>query len=132
MPAEVGRALAQSWDLARSGWAAVTAPRTLRWRWVVLVAWVAGIVGDAYTTAAMMATGQFEEANPVAAAGMGALGTGGYVATASLWCVALAVASCGRPRTFYARVVLGALWVAGAWKLWTAAANALLWAGAAG
>lgn len=118
--------------LVRAGAAAVRRPRTLSWRWVVLVAWTVGVVGDAYTTLAMMATGVFEEGNPVAAAGMGAIGPVGYVAAASLVSAAMAVVSCGAPRGLYSKVVLAVLWFAGAWKVWTATSNALLWAGVLG
>lgn len=96
--------------------------------WFALVAWGIGIVGDAHTTSLMMNTGLYEEANGLAAAGMGVLGVSGYIVAASLICLVLALLNIGQPRGLYAHVVVWALLAAGSYKLYIALSNAALWA----
>ena len=103
-------------------------PSRLAW-WGTCVAlmWVAGIAGDAYTTLAMMATGLYEEANGVAAAGMGTLGPVGYTIAASTLCAGMALVTIGRPRGLYAWTVWTLLALAGLAKLVTAVMNVVVW-----
>lgn len=97
------------------------------WHLTVVLVWLVGTAGDAYTTLAMMSTGQFEEANGIAAAGMGVVGPAGYTAAASAVSVALAVANVGRRSGLYSTVIVAALSVVGLLKVYTAASNLLLW-----
>lgn len=89
--------------------------------------WLVGILGDAWTTLAMMATGRFEEAGGVAAAGMALVGPGVYTAWASLVCLGLMTVNLGRPTARYASVIVAVLTVLAVMKAGTAGANALLW-----
>jgi hypothetical protein len=124
---EVGRAGVQIAAQARSGAAIVSSMHRHPVALIVLVAWIAGIAGDAWTTTAMINASSFEEANPFAAHGMAWLGVGGWVAVASLVCALLAVISVGRAEGIYARTLLVACLLIGAVKVYTALANYLLW-----
>lgn len=128
VPAALRDAAMEVRALAVDGWCRVRRPSTLAWwAWVLALAWVVGIGGDAFTTVTMMGTGMFEEANPVAAAGMGVLGVQGYTAAASALCAGLAVVSLGRPRGVYATTTVVALAVVAAAKVAVAVSNAALW-----
>ncbi|MEQ6899773.1 hypothetical protein [Nocardioides sp. YIM 152588] len=94
----------------------------------VVGVWLAGTLGDAWTTLAMMSSGVSEEGNPVAAAGMAVLGVLGYVLAASLVCAALCWVNVGRPTGLYSWTVVATLTVIGCAKCWQAVDNALLWA----
>ena len=118
--------LRQVTELARTGWRYVRAPGA-SWRLAILAMWAIGVAGDAYTTLSMMATGMFEEANPVAAAGMAVITPAGYTALVCVWCAVLAVVSVGRPTHLYGRLLVGALAFCGAAKVYIAIANAALW-----
>jgi hypothetical protein len=114
--------------LVRDGFTGL--PRTHRSprRALIWAFWLLGIVGDGATTLAMISSGEFVEANPAAAVGMGFLGLSGYVVLASVVCVLFAIVSTGRPRGPVARVAVGFLLLVGAGKLFMAISNLLLWA----
>lgn len=105
-------------------------PRTHRSprRALIWAFWLLGIVGDGATTLAMIRSGEFVEANPAAAVGMGFLGLSGYVVLVSLVCVLFAVVSTGRPQGPVARLAVGFLLLVAAGKLFMAISNLLLWA----
>jgi hypothetical protein len=90
--------------------------------------WLLGIVGDGATTLAMIRSGEFVEANPAAALGMGFVGLSGYVVLVSLICMLFAVVSTGRPQGPVARTAVGFLLLVAAGKLFMAISNLLLWA----
>lgn len=113
--------------LVRSGVRTALRPRQWGWRTALVVMWVVGIAGDAYTTLSMMATGLFEEANGAAAAGMAVLGPVGYTILASLVCAAMGVTSLGRPVDRYDRLLTFLLLAVGAGKVYIAVSNLLLW-----
>lgn len=96
-------------------------------RALVALTWLAGIVGDAHTTISMMSTGLYEEANPVAAAGMAVLGVVGYTLVVSLACGVLALIAVARPRGLYGHTVVLTLATIGVAKAYTALSNLLLW-----
>lgn len=121
------RAVEEVHALAVDGVRRVVRPSSWRWQWAIVLTWVAGIGGDAYTTLSMMSTGIFEEANPVAAAGMRVLGVVGFTVAASALCAALAVMTLGRPRGLFGHCMWVALMIVGVAKAYTAASNALLW-----
>jgi hypothetical protein len=120
--------LGQLAALVRDGFAGL--PRTHRdaRRSLIWAFWLLGIVGDGATTLAMIRSGEFVEANPAAAVGMGFLGLSGYVVLASVICVFFAVVSTGSPRGPVARVAVAFLLLVGAGKLFMAISNLLLWA----
>lgn len=96
-------------------------------RLVGLVFWAVAIGGDAWTTMAMMGSGEFEEANPSAAFGMGFVGLPVVVALASVACAVLAVAATARPAGLYPRAFVIGCWAVGLIKAHTAVSNYLLW-----
>lgn len=114
--------------LVRDGFRTLAHPRRAGWRLAIALLWVAGIAGDAFTTVAMMGSGEFEEANGLAAAGMNVLGTGGYTTLASVWAGLFAITCLGRPRGLYAVTAWTALTLLGAAKCYVALHNAWLWA----
>ena len=120
--------LGQVTALVRDGFAGL--PRTHRSprRTLIWAFWLLGIVGDGATTLAMVRSGEFVEANPAAAYGMGFLGLSGYVALASLLCMFFAVVSTGRPQGPVARAAVAFLLTVAAGKLLMAISNLLLWA----
>lgn len=105
----------------------VRRPRTRPFAALVAATWMVAIVADAGTTWAMMSTGLFEEANPVAALGMGSVGMELYVVAASAWSVVLAGIAVGRPRGVFAGAAVVTMSLFGLYKAWTALDNALLW-----
>ena len=125
---ELSTAATQVRSLMHDGIRSVRHPSQLTWwRTSVALMWLVGIAGDAYTTLAMMATGLYEEANGVAAAGMGALGPVGYTSAASALCAGMALVTTGRPRGLYAWTVWTLLALAGLAKLVTAVMNVVVW-----
>lgn len=120
--------LGQVTALVRDGFAGL--PRTHRSprRSLIWAFWLLGIIGDGATTLAMIRSGDFVEANPAAAAGMGFLGLSGYVVLASLICVVMATISTGRPQGPVARLAVAFLLLVAAGKLFMAISNLLLWA----
>ena len=102
-----------------------------RQRWDTLAVsmalmWGFAIVLDALTTLPMMASGLFEEANPVAERGMNSMGVVPYVVLASLASVAYAVLGLGRPRDMTSWAVCATIAAAGAYKLVVGVSNAVL------
>lgn len=124
---ELRVALVQIRALLASGWFGLMHPRTLGWRAVLLVVGLVGALGDAFTTLAMMHTGLFEEANPLAAAGMGAIGTLTYVIAATAVCLAMTLTASGRPRGLYATFFMWLTLGVCVTKVWTVATNVALW-----
>lgn len=92
----------------------------------VAILWACAIILDAVTTLGMMATGRFEEANPVAALGMQQVGTFAYVALASLASAAYGALGLGRPRDAITWAVCATAMAAGTYKLTVAISNLLL------
>jgi Domain of unknown function (DUF5658) len=129
---ELGRARGQAAAQGRSGVTVLAGVHHYPGALVVLALWVAGIAVDAWTTVAMMNTGLFEEANPLAAYGMRWIGMGGWVALASLACAVMAIASLGRSKGVYARTLLVVCLVIGAAKVCAALRNYLLWTSGTG
>lgn len=105
----------------------VSAPHRHLWAALFALVWVAGIAADAYTTQQMMALGLTEEANPIAAWGMGVVGRGGYIIAASLWCLVPMALAISAPYGRYGLVILSTARVLGVAKLYIGASNALLW-----
>lgn len=117
------------------GVSALVGLRTLHRRplalWV-FVAWVAAIAADDWTTLMMMNSGLFEEANPIAALGMGTVTKEVYTAGTSVVCLGFAVLSTVWPRGLYARTVVVMCLLIGIAKAHTAISNYLLWASVGG
>ena len=120
--------LGQVTALVRDGFSGLTRTHRSPRRSLIWAFWLLGIVGDGATTLAMLSSGEFVEANPAAAVGMGFLGVSGYVVLASVLCVLFAIVSTGRPRGPVARVAVGFLLLVAAGKLVMAISNLLLWA----
>ncbi len=96
------------------------------------VLWLIGIVGDAWTSHAMITSGRFVEGNPLAAVGMGRIGMTGYLAVTTVICLAMATVSTGRPCGPVARVAVGFLLLVCAGKVFMAVSNLLLWSSTGG
>lgn len=121
--------LGQVTALVRDGFAALPTTYRSPRRSLIWSLWMTGIVGDGWSTLAMVRAGRFEEGNPAAAVCMGFLGTTRYVLLASAICLLMAVVSTGRPTGPVARVAVGFLLLVGAGKLYMAVSNLLLWRG---
>lgn len=120
--------LGQVTALVRDGFTGLPLTHQSPRRSLIWAFWLLGIVGDGATTLAMIDSGDFVEANPAAAVGMGFLGLSGYVVLASLVCVFFAVVSTGRPRGPVAKAAVGFLLLVAAGKLFMALSNLTLWA----
>lgn len=100
-------------------------PRTLAFLFLGVIA----ALLDAWSTLAMMSTGLFEEANPLAAYGMGSVGVELYVAAATLvsLCFPLLIFVRSESKVWLALPAVGILFVA--YKLYTGLSNIVLWWG---
>jgi hypothetical protein len=127
-PAEPGTdGLGQVAALARDGFTGLRTTHRSPRRAALWVFWLVGIVGDGWTTLAMVHSGLFAEGNPLAAVGMGFLGLTGYVVVASVVCLGMAVVSTGRPRGPVARVAVVFLLLVAAGKIAMLVSNLVLW-----
>ena len=99
------------------------------WRTTVLVIWGISIVIDAVTTVLLLQRPGFVEANPVAAAGMGAFGSVGYVAAVCLVCTGWALLAASPTKGAYAQTLSGVAVALGVGKLAIGTHNLLLLVG---
>ena len=99
------------------------------WRTTVLVIWAISIVIDAVTTVLLLQRPGFVEANPVAAAGMGAFGSVGYVAAVCLVCTGWALLAASPTKGAYAQTLSGVAVALGVGKLAIGTHNLLLLVG---
>lgn len=112
----------------RSCMAAARQPASLiGWRLAIVAVWAVGIVADIVTTVAMMRSGQFEEANPVGALGMGQVGMLPYVCASSVFCSALCFLGLGRARRSEQVAVQATIAALGVLKLAVAGHNGWIW-----
>jgi len=127
-PVEQLDGLGQLTALVRDGFAGLRLTHRSPRRAMIWAVWLMGIIGDGATTLAMIRSGEFVEANPAAAVGMGFLGLSGYVVLASVICMLFAVVSTGRARGPIARAAVAFMRLVATGKLFMAISNLLLWA----
>jgi hypothetical protein len=119
----LGQVTALAWD----GFTGLRSTHRSPRRAALWAFWLVGIVGDGWTTLAMVHSGLFQEGNPLAGIGMGFLGLTGYVVLASAICLVMAVISTGRPSGPVARIAVVFLLLVAAGKITMLVNNLVIW-----